>query len=68
MKNAIGILLFVPELLLVSLFPGDLNLEITIEGLLYAPIYIVIYIFKVMTGRTNNGPQAIDPKLQLNTL
>lgn len=64
----LGILLFVLELLLVSLFPGDLNLEITIEGLLYAPIYIVIYIFKVMTGRTNNGPQAIDPKLQLNTL
>lgn len=63
MKNAIGILLFVPELLLVSLFPGDLNLEITIEGLLYAPIYIVIYVFKVMTGLTNNGPQAIDPKL-----
>lgn len=60
----LGILLFVLELLLVSLFPGDLNLEITIEGLLYvAPIYIVIYIFKVMTGRTNNGPQAIDPKL-----
>lgn len=64
----LGILLFVLELLLVSLFPGDLNLEITIEGLLYAPIYIVIYIFKVMTGHTNNGPQAIDPKLQLNTL
>lgn len=59
----LGILLFVLELLLVSLFPGDLNLEITIEGLLYAPIYIVIYIFKVMTGCTNNGPQAIDPKL-----
>lgn len=35
----LGILIFVPELLLVSLFPGDLNLEITIEGLLYAPIY-----------------------------
>lgn len=59
----LGIFLFVPELLLVSLFPGDLNLEITIEGFLYAPIYIVIYVFKVMTGLTNNGPQAIDPKL-----
>lgn len=59
----LGIFLFVPELLLVSLFPGDLNLEITIEGLLYAPIYIVIDVFKVMTGLTNNGPQAIDPKL-----
>lgn len=59
----LGILLFVLELLLASLFPGDLNLEITIEGLLYTPIYIVIYIFKVMTGCTNNGPQAIDPKL-----
>lgn len=59
----LGIFLFVPELLLVSLFPGDLNLEITIEGLLYAPIYFVIYVFKVMTGLTNNGRQAIDPKL-----
>lgn len=59
----LDILIFVPESLLVFLFPGDLNLEITIEGLLYAPIYIVIYVFKVMTGLTNNGPQAIDPKL-----
>lgn len=54
---------FLPELFLVSLFSGDLNLEITIEGWLYAPTYIITYIFKMMAGHTNNGPQVIDPEL-----